>query len=187
MSEMRIERSIKNDGTLAPTAINYLGQIPSHFHFINQHTRRAPLAIYNVSVEQLAADFEKALDEYESTLNFISSHERNMPTGDDFYRGLLDAQKSVILSLQAHIDDCYSILASLVDPAIVPHKANKIRFADKWLEAVNFPTLSSFSVAVAECRGNRLAALVNGLKNRQNRLRGIFFHNSNEVRLGLLS
>lgn len=181
---MRIERSIKKNGTLAPSAINLLRQIQSQHQFLHERARRSPLAVYNVSVEQLLSDFVAVLDAYQETADFIATKRKAAPGGDTHYESLLAAQKSLIHSLQAHIDDCYSILASLVDPTTVRTNASTIRFTDKWLDRVGFPTILQFRDAVSECRNDRLAPLVNGLKHRQNRLRGLYFENANEVRLG---
>ncbi|HYX72365.1 MAG TPA: hypothetical protein VE732_06315 [Nitrososphaera sp.] len=181
---MRIARSKNQDGTLAPSALNYLGHIPDNCHFINQHARRPPLGIYNVSFEQLIADFSNLLDEYFKTREFIRENTNKLPSGEGYYEGLLKAQKDLIHSLQAHVDDCYAILASLIDPATVSPKVTKIRFTDRWLDAIGFPTLDRFKKSISEYRDNYLAHLVNGLKHRQNRLRGIFFYNAREIRLG---
>jgi len=186
---MRIARSKNQDGTLTPSALNYFGNIPDSYYFINQHSRRAPLGIYNVSFEQLVADFSNLLDEYFKTREFINEHVDKLPSGEGYYEGLLKAQKDLIHSLQAHVDDCYAILASLIDPTTLPVKVGKtklanIRFTDRWLDLIGFPTLDKFKKSISEYRDNYLAHLVNGLKHRQNRLRGIFFYNANEVRLG---
>jgi hypothetical protein len=124
------------------------------------------------------------LDAYDKTTDIFASNRNAEPSGDSHYEPLLIAQKNLIHSIQAHIDDCYSILASLVDPATVPTNASRTKFTDKWLDRVGFPSISQFRIAVSECRDSRLAPLVNGLKHRQNRLRGIFFQNADEVRLG---
>jgi hypothetical protein len=181
---MRIARSKNQDGTLAPSALNYLEHIPDNYHFLNQHARRPPVGIYNVSFEQLTADFGNLLDEYFKTREFIREHANEFPNGEKYYEGLLKAQKDLIHSLQAHVDDCYAILASLIDPASVSAKVAKIRFTDRWLDTIGFPTLDTFKKSISEYRDNYLAHLVNGLKHRQNRLRGIFFYNASEVRLG---
>ncbi|MEK6284025.1 MAG: hypothetical protein AABN95_27080 [Acidobacteriota bacterium] len=181
---MRIARSKDQDGTLAPSAFNYLVNIPDNCCFLNQHARRPPRGIYNVSTEQLVADFSNLLNEYFKTREFIRDNVDKLPSGEEYYDSLLKAQKDLIHSLQAHVDDCYAILAALIDPATVPPKVAKIRFTDRWLEAIGFPTLDRFKKSISEYRDGYLAHLVNGLKHRQNRLRGIFFYNSSEVRLG---
>ena len=181
---MRIVRSKTQDGTLGPSALNYLGNIPDSCYFLNQHARRPPAGIYNVSIEQLVTDFSTLLNQYFSTREFIRNNVEQLPNGEDYYEGLLKAQKDLIHSLQAHVDDCYAILATLIDPASVPSRVTRIRFTDRWLDSIGFPTLNGFKNAISEYRDGYLAHLVNGLKHRQNRLRGIFFHNSREVRLG---
>jgi hypothetical protein len=147
--------------------------IPDNYYFLNQHARRPPLGIYNVSFEQLVADFSNLLDEYFKTREFITENANKLPSGEEYYEGLLKAQKDLIHSLQAYVDDLYLILASLIDPATVSARVAKIRFTDKWLEAIGFPTLDTFKKSISEYRDGYLAHLVNGLKHRQNRLRGI--------------
>lgn len=90
---MRIERSIKRDGTLAPSAVNFLGHIPSQYQFVHERARRAPLALYNVSIEQVLKDFTTVLDEYDKAGAFISNN-RDKLTGGDYYEPLLLAQKN---------------------------------------------------------------------------------------------
>lgn len=181
---MRIARSKKQNGTLAPSAVNYLGHIPDDFYFINQHARRSPLGIYNVSIEQLVTNFSDLLDEYFQARVFIRENGKKLPDGEEYYVRLLRAQKELIYSLQAHIDDCYGILASLVDPAIVTGNLARIRFTDRWLDAIGYPTLDHFKKSISEYRDSYLGHLVNGLKHRQNRLRGVFFCDAIEARLG---
>ena len=181
---MKIVRSKNQDGTISPSALNYLTSIPNNFYFLNQHARRPPLGIYNISFAQLTTDFSNLLDEYFETVEFIRRNVGNLPHGDSYYNGLIKAQKDLIYSLQAHIDDCYTILASLIDPTNVTDKIAKVRFTDKWLEKLKFPKLVQFKESISEYRNSYIAQLVNGLKHRQNRLRGIFFYNYNEVRVG---
>jgi len=181
---MRIDRKNSQDGTIAPSAINNLGAIPDSYYFINQHARRPPLGIYNVSFALLATNFDKLLDEYFKIDEFIKNNIHQLPHGKNYYDNLLKAQNDLIHSLQAHIDDCYSILASLIDQSSVPTRLSRIRFTDKWLKALNFHWIDQFKESISDYRDNYLAHLINGLKHRQNRLRGIFFYSEREVRLG---
>jgi len=180
---MRIARAQNDDGTVAPSAVNYLGEIPSTYLYLNQHARRHPLALYNVSLHQLADHFNQLLTQYFKTYNLIDE-KGDAPSEGEHYAHLLDAQKGLIHSLREHVDDCYLILASLADPGGVPLKAAKRRFTEHWLEAVGFPTLDSFSQSIVEYRHEYLSPLVNGLKHKQCRLRGLFFHKRMDVRLG---
>lgn len=185
----RVVRSVQHDGTLAPSALNCLGEIPKQYLYLNNHARRHPLGIYNVSLEQLEKDFSRLLTEHFETLKFLKGNigidgtliKDNLTTG---YNDLLEAQKNLIHSLRAHIDDCYSILASLVDPANLPTNVASITFTDRWLKAVKFPSLVKFNDAISLYKNEYLAPLVNGLKHRQCRLRGLFFYKYSDIRLG---
>jgi len=186
---MWVVHSVKQDGTLAPVAVNYLGEIPERYLYLNNHARRHPLGIYNVSLEQLEKDFGKLLGIYFEELKFLRDNIGIDGTllRDNFNAGysyLLEAQKNLIHSLRAYIDDCYAVLASLVDPASLPSKAASVTFTDKWLRAVKFPSLGAFNDAISFYKNEHLAPLVNGLKHRQSRLRGLFFYKYSDVRLG---
>jgi len=100
------------------------------------------------------------------------------------YLDLLQSQQNLIYSLRSHIDDCYAVLASLINPATVSARANKIVFTDKWLEAVKFPSLKLFNRQIAFFKNEWIGPLVNGLKHRQCRLRGLFFYRYYDIRLG---
>lgn len=186
---MDIVRSVEQDGTIAPSALNYLGEIPKQYLYLNHYARRHPLGIYNVSLEQLEKDFDKLLAEYFESLKFLRGNVHidgtlirdNLNEG---YSDLLEAQKNLIHSLRSHIDDCYSVLASLVDAANQPNKAANIIFTDRWLKAINFPSLGGFNASISFYKNDYLAPLVNGLKHRQSRLRGLFFYKYGHVRLG---
>lgn len=180
---MRIARSQEKDGTVAPNAVNYLGEVPATYIHLNQHARRHPLAIYNVSLHQLAEHTGQLLSEYFKAQQHIEERS-DSPDGREHYARPLEAQTRLIHSLREHVDDCYLILASLVDPAGMPPKAAKQRFTERWLEASGFPTLDSFSQSIVGYRHEYLSPLVNGLKHKQCRLRGLFFHKPTDIRLG---
>lgn len=127
---MRISRSIHQDGTIAPSAVNYLQQIPDGYYFVNTHARRAPIAIYNVSFGQLTADFSQVLDNYFNTKEYIHKNLPQQSTeAQTRYGQLLKAQGNLVLSIQAHIDDCYAVLASLVDAASAPSVNERVHLS----------------------------------------------------------
>lgn len=186
---MWVVRSARQDETLAPVAVNYLGEIPEKYLHLNNHARRHPLGIYNISLEQLEKDFGRLLRVHFEELKFLRDNigadgtllRDNFNTG---YNDLLDAQKNLIHSIRAYIDDCYAVLASLIDPASLSNKAASVSFTDKWLRAIKFPPLDTFNDAISFYKNEYLAPLVNGLKHRQSRLRGLFFYKYSDVRLG---
>jgi len=179
---VRIVRSTEQSGTLAPVAVNYLGEIPSTFTHINRFARRQPLAIYNVALTQLGIDFNRVLDSYHKTK--LSVSEGNAGITQDLYNQLLEAQKSLIYSLREYVDDCYSVLASLVNAAGLPKEAEQINFSEKWLKAAGFPSLKSFTDSIAQYKFGYISPIVNGLKHKQCRLRGLYFSKYLDVRLG---
>lgn len=140
---MRISRSKHQDGTIAPSAVNYLHQIPDGYYFVSTHARRPPIAIYNVSFGQLTDDFNQVLDNYFNTKEYIYKNLDQQPNeAQTRYSQLLKAQGNLVLSIQAQIDDCYAVLASLVDPTAAP-SVNE-RFTDRWLRRIAFPTIDQF-------------------------------------------
>ena len=186
---MDIYRSLKDHGTLAPLALNYLPEIPSEYLFVHEHARRHPLGIYNVSVDQLEKAFDRVLSCCLDCVEYLRSNIRldgeiqndNLNEG---YNDLLDAQKNLIHSLRSHIDDCYAVLATLVDPTSLSNDLSRIKFTDRWLKAAKFGGYDSFSNAISSFRDDYLGPLVNGIKHRQCRLRGLFFYKYFDVRLG---
>lgn len=179
---VRIVRSIEQSGNLAPVAVNYLGEIPATFTYLNRFARRPPLGIYNVALMQLAADFKQVLDSYDATKRSVADRDDNA-IKDNFGR-LLENQKSLILSLRAYIDDCYSVLASLIDVAGLPEEVEEINLSEKWLKAAAFPSLKLFNESIAQYKYGYLSPIVNGLKHKQWRLRGIYFSKYLDVRIG---
>jgi len=191
MNEQRldIKRSLRLDGSLAPCALNYLEELPANYTYLHDHARRHPLGIYNLSLDQLEKNFSKVFFNYSRCLKLLKSNiqidgglaQDNL---NEEYLDLLQSQQNLIYSLRSHIDDCYAVLASLINPAAVSPKANKIVFTEKWLEAVKFPSLKSFNRQIAFFKNDWIGPLVNGLKHRQCRLRGLFFYRYYDIRLG---
>jgi hypothetical protein len=186
---MDILRSHKEHGTLAPAALNYLPEIPSEYLFVHEHARRHPLGIYNVSLDQLEKAFNRVLSCYLDCVEFLKRNIRldgelendNLNEG---YNDLLDAQKNLIHSLRSHIDDCYAVLAALVDPASLSNDLSRIRFTDRWLKVAKFGGYDSFSSAISNFKDEYLGPIVNGIKHRQCRLRPLFFYKYSDIRLG---
>jgi len=187
---MNIKRSLSEDGSLAPIALSYLDALPESYVHLHEHARRHPLGIYNVSLDQLEKDFDRLFASYRACVNELKGNVRvdgdlvedNLNKAG--YIDLLQCQKHLIHSLRSHIDDCYAVLSSLVDPATSNIKPAEITFTDKWLKAVKFSSLKSFNDDIAFYKNKYLGPIVNGLKHRQCRLRGLFFYRYFDIRLG---
>jgi hypothetical protein len=173
---MKIVRSILEDGNLAPAAVNHLANIPETSLYHEKHGLRHPFSIYHVSLRTVAEAFEEAIQKYNHELGLYSEK------GDvKFYKSLLRAQKDLLYNLREHIDDCYSILKTLVNPKVV---SKKVIFTDKYLKAAKFKELDSFNDSISYYKDNYISPLVNSLKHSHARLQGFYFHGSNEIRLG---
>ena len=184
MSEL--VRTTLIDGTVAPSALNCLAEIPDRFTHLHRFAVRHPLGIYNLSLEQLEKDLSCVLQRYSTCLDYLESKvgwdgELIDDNFSDGYNDLLAAQKNFILSLRAHIDDCYAVFASIQDPTNVREKSN---FTDRWLAAAKFPYLDDFNRAISSYKDEYLGPLVNGLKHRQARMRPIIFYKRFDFRLG---
>jgi hypothetical protein len=103
-----------------------------------------------------------------------------MPQGSGFeLTGLLQAQENLLRFLQEHLDDCYLILKSLIDPAKAKSKS---KFASQYLDTTDLPWAKSFIHATAEYKHS--LDIANKLKHQQGRLRGIGVESGGLVRLG---
>src|SRR6266478_4349502 len=109
---MKITRSLDRDGTLGPLALNYLAGIPQQCVFFRKQQSRHPASLYNLSLEKLTKAFVVVAEGYARDTARLSVE----PKGDFDLKALLDAQEHLLRCLQEHLDDCYLILRTLVDP-----------------------------------------------------------------------
>src|SRR5690349_13081593 len=124
---MKIIRSMMQDGNFAPVGVNYLVNVPETMSFHEQHGLRHPFSIYHVSLRAVTDGFAHVLEEYNHEIEVYTAE-----TDVKLFKRLLRAQRHLLYSLREHIDDCYSVFKTLVDPA---HVTKKIVFTDKYLQA----------------------------------------------------
>jgi hypothetical protein len=173
--EMKISRSLKNDGTVGPIALNFLAGIPQNHLFFREHQLRHPVSIYNLSLDKLTKAFIAVVEEYgRDTIRFSVE-----PNGGFDIKGLLQAQEHLLHCLQEHLDDCYLILKTLIDPA----KTNATAIAaNEFVADSKLPGSKSFVQAADEYR--RSLTIVNKLKHNQGRLRGYGIYPGDGIYLG---
>jgi hypothetical protein len=173
--DMKITRNIERDGTLGPVALNYLAGIPEQNLFFRQQQLRHPASIYNLSLDKLSKAFVAVVEGHvRDTVRL-----RIEPNGGFELKALLETQEHLLRCLQEHMDDCYLILKTFVDPATT--KAKNI-FADKYVIEAKLPGAKAFTEATADYKVS--LRIANKLKHNQGRLRGFAIYPISGVRLG---
>jgi hypothetical protein len=129
--------------------------------FNDRHGLRHPLGIYNVSIAKIEERFKKVLKELEPFLKVENSKQ----VKDDWVATLLDAQESLLYSLEEHFDDCFSILDCFFPNSSTRKKNAQVKLFAKRLEP--------YSDLVGE--------LVNKMKHRNARLRGVILSLGDKV------
>ena len=161
---MEITRGPSTDGTFCPAAADILGQIPTSVLFFAQHQLRHPESIYSFSLEKVGEAFIKLAEAYLSKMEeYRNSGERNLEMTD-----LLSYQEGFLRALQEHLDDCYLILKTLVDPSSAKRNPP---FAEKYVVENKLPGAKSFQSALVDYK--RTLRIANKLKHQQGRLRGV--------------
>jgi hypothetical protein len=172
---MNITRSIERDGTLGPVALHCLPGIPEQYLFFRQQQLRHPASIYNLSLDKLGKAFLAVVEGYARDTGRL----RMEPAGGFELKALLDAQEHLLRCLQEHMDDCYLILKTFIDPATTKAKD---RFADKYVIEAKLPGAKAFMEATADYKVS--LRIANKLKHSQGRLRGFGIYPASGVRLG---
>ncbi len=129
--------------------------------FSHNHGLRHPLGIYTVSLGKIVERFEKVMKEMEPFLKVENVEQIK----DDWVAPLLDAQERLLYSLEEHFDDCYSILDCFFQDKSVRKKNAQVKLFTK--------RLKPYSDIVGE--------LVNKMKHRNARLRGIILSLGNQI------
>jgi hypothetical protein len=161
---MIISRSLSADGNFAPSAINFLKNIPEKYLFHTQQRLRHPAAIYSFSLAKISEAFDKVVPEYLS-----KTSESRYGDGKQFDLSLLLAQQETLLkALQEHIDDCYLILKTLVDPSAATKNP---LFTDRYVIENKLPGAKYFQRALVSVKSH--LQIANKLKHQQGRLRGV--------------
>lgn len=172
---MKIERNLDHDLTLGPLAFDYLAGIPEKCVFFREHQLRHPASIYNLSLEKVTKAFVAVADGYaRDTARFTVE-----PNGGFDLKALLEAQEHLLRCLQEHLDDCYLILKTFVDPATT--KAKSIQ-ADQYVVDSKLLGAKAFVQSTVDYKTS--LRIANRLKHNQGRLRGIGIYPGDGVYLG---
>jgi hypothetical protein len=129
--------------------------------FDHHHGLRHPLGIYNVSPGKIVARFKKVSKELEPYLKV----ENEKQVKGDWFAPLQDAQERVLYSLDEHVDECYSILDCFFSDRSMRKKNAHVKLFAKHIKP----------------HGDPLDALVNKMKHRNARLRGIVLFLGNQI------
>jgi hypothetical protein len=159
-----ITRSLAVDGTFRPEAVNFLGNIPDKALFHVQHGLRHPESLYQFSLDNVAAAFTKVAEAYLSK----TSEYRDRRSGAFDLSDLLHYQESFLHAAREHVDDCYLILKTLVDPAATRKSS---RFAEEFVIDNRLAGAKAFQQSMESYKKTFL--ILNKLKHQQGRLRGI--------------
>lgn len=161
---MKITRNLLSDGTYSPEAVNFLGQIPREALFYIPHQLRHPDSIYAFSLGKVGEAFSNVADAY---LSKERECRGNNPTSLEM-SDLLKYQENFLRAMQEHLDDCWLILKTLIDPA----SATKTPlFADRYVIENRLPGAKSFRDALTAYKST--LRIANKLKHQQGRLRGV--------------
>lgn len=132
------------------------------FHVLQQ--LRHPESIYRFSLEKVGAAFCDVARGYLSKTAEYRNH-----TADTFdVSDLLKSQENLLRAMQEHLDDCWSILKTLIDPARATKASS---FAEEYVIENKLPGAKSFRGAVAGYKNSLFIA--NRLKHGQGHLRGV--------------
>jgi len=172
---MKIKRNLDRNGTLGPLALNFLAGIPHQYIFSREQQLRHPSSIYNLSLDKLARAFFAVAEGYARDTALF----KDLPNGGFDIKVLLDAQEHLLRCLQEHLDDCYLILKTFVDPATTKSKSI---YADQYVVDSKLPGAKAF---IQASEGYRTSLkIVNKLKHSQGRLRGFGIYPGDGVYLG---
>jgi len=174
---MEIKRNLSVDGTFSPKAVNFLGQVPDECLFFLEHKLRHPESIYSLSLERVGEAFTKVAQAF-----LAKMEEYQTSTSGPFeIQDLLKRQEDFLHALQEHLDDCYLILKTLVNPASASRSPI---FADKYVVENRLPGARYFQEAMIDYK--KTLRIVNKLKHQQGRLKGIAIWPGGGAHLGYI-
>lgn len=157
--------------TLKPRTYEELFKRTHRPYSNNQWGLRKPIGIYNVSYTNILECFEAVLDELEIVLQKQAFRDIP-PTRWD--KALVKAQKSLLLRLMEHFDDCFNILC-----CFFPGPDNNLDVKDlnraKSIVRKDVHVLNALN-AVREYR-EHVARIANHIKHHQGMLRGVAIFN----------
>ena len=172
---MKITRSLDRDGTLGPLALNYLAGIPQQHIFSREQQLRHPASIYDLSLEKLSRAFAAVTEGYKRDTARLSVTQKELFD----LKALLDTQEHLLRCLQEHLDDCYLILKTFVNPATTTSKSD---YAEQYVLDSKLPGIRGFRDAAADYKTS--LRIANLLKHNQGRLRGVGIYPGDDVYLG---
>ena len=143
--------------------MNVLGQIPPAALFYVPHQLRHPDSLYKFSLSKVGEAFSGVAEAYLSKTEACRANRANMDMS-----GLLMAQENLLRGLQEHLDDCWLILKTLIDPATATKGP---LFAEKYVIDNRLPGAKPFRDAIAGYK--ETLRIANKLKHQQGRLRGL--------------
>ncbi len=129
-----------------------------------------------MSLQKVGGAFLKVYDAY---IEKTEKHRTSAASGDLEMAELLMHQEDFLRALQEHVDDCYLILKTLIDPSLA--KKTPL-FAEKYVIENKLPGAKTFQSAIADYK--RTLRIANKLKHQQGRLRGVAIWMPNGPHLG---
>ncbi len=167
---MILSYSVAQRGNLCPEVFNCLHSLPDIALQHTDHNLRHPIGIYSISFQRVIQAFQDILTENDKVYYAPLKEDG----GIDFNTNLLlKAQKELLDSLMAHIDDTYQILKALYPASRL---TKPVSFADKWLEQAKHPTSARFKHLIKPYRDS-FAPIVNRMKHEHGPLRALIMCN----------
>ena len=170
-----IRRTLAHDGTLAPSAVNFLRQIHDNGLFNTAQRLRHPDSIYRISLAKISDRFCQVAEEYLSKTEEYRSSSSSTFQVDE----LLKRQADLLNALQEHLDALWMILKTLIDPAsAVKHG----EYNSNYVIENKLPGAKSFKEAIESYK--KSLQIANKLRHQQCQLRGVAIWYQNSVHIG---
>lgn len=167
---------IKLDHKCSLSAFSAISSLPeSNLHHFDYELRH-PLGIYRNSIREISQLFHSSL----SALSVLQE-EYIVHKTTNSYASVIDIYKNLLYRLREFIDDCYLIMQSIapVDDNLYP----KIIFSNQYLKKVKYPGFKSFEGIISYYKNEHVGAIVNSIKHKHRKIRGIYFYSKNEHKL----
>jgi hypothetical protein len=162
---MLIERCSADVAGLEPEALDVLFGISDASTYHKEYLRRTPLGAYNLSLHNVYAAFNKALDEVQRVLS--TEPFRKEEDAGSWHVPLMESYERLLYTYMEHMEDCEKILGCFYRPDDPKRKKALRRFND----------------TIRECR-DHVAPIVNGIKHEQLRLECIVYFNDAAAVIG---
>ena len=102
MMKKRLRLDVAGPG-LYPDVINVLRTLPPGIVFHQKYPFRHPVAIYNLSIRQVAIDLQRVLTDYAAIRTSANA-------SSELCERIAQSQRALIYSLREHLDDCQMML-----------------------------------------------------------------------------